>query len=486
MAIIIGTSGDDSLIGGVEIDTVQFSNATSAVTVNLELGTGTGFGKDTLVNIENVSGSAFGDVLVGDAKNNALSGADGNDFLIGGAGSDILSGGAGDDALDGGSDIDTAQFTDATGSVTANLELGTSTGFGTDTLRNIENIVGSAFGDILVGDSQNNALSGADGNDFLIGGDGSDVLNGDAGNDILSGGSGKDILRGGAGDDSLNGGDDIDTAQFIDATSAVTVNLELGASIGFGSDTLVNIENVLGSAYSDVLAGDAKNNTLFGGDGDDIVLGGDGSDTLYGEAGRDILSGGKDKDLLTGGAGDDTLDGGEGMDVASFSGSRSSYTLTQAGSSWSISSAAEGTDVLLNIERLQFSDRTVALDISGNAGQAYRVYQAAFNRTPDNDGLKFWIGQMDSGASLSSVAAGFVGSAEFQTLYGANPTNEQFITKLYSNVLHRAPDQGGFDFWLAALNSNNVDRVTTLAQFSESPENQTGVIGVIQNGIDLL
>lgn len=486
MAIVIGTSGDDALVGGAQIDAVQFSNSTGAVTVNLELGTSTGFGTDTLLNIENISGSAFDDVLVGDTKDNAIFGAGGNDVLISGAGGDTVIGGAGDDALDGGEGIDSAQFIDATGSVTVNLELGTSTGFGTDTLRNIENVVGSAFGDVLVGDSQNNALSGAEGNDFLIGGDGSDMLNGDAGNDILSGGNGKDILSGGAGDDSLNGGDDIDTAQFIDATAAVTVNLELGASIGFGSDTLVNIENVLGSVYNDVLTGDAQNNTLSGGDGDDIVLGSDGSDTLYGEAGRDILSGGKDKDLLTGGAGDDTLDGGEGMDVASFSGSRSSYELTQAGSSWSISSAAEGTDVLMNIERLQFSDRTVALDISGNAGQAYRVYQAAFNRTPDNDGLKFWIAQMDSGASLSSVAAGFVGSTEFQTLYGANATNEQFITKLYSNVLHRAPDQGGFNFWLAALNSNNVDRVTTLAQFSESPENQAGVIGVILNGIDLL
>lgn len=72
MVIIIGTSGDDALVGGPELDTVLYINATGSVTVNLELGTGTGFGADTLTNIENVIGSAFDDFLVGDTQNNVL------------------------------------------------------------------------------------------------------------------------------------------------------------------------------------------------------------------------------------------------------------------------------------------------------------------------------------------------------------------------------------------------------------------------------
>jgi hypothetical protein len=126
----------------------------------------------------------------------------------------------------------------------------------------------------------------------------------------------------------------------------------------------------------------------------------------------------------------------------------------------------------------------LALDINGIAGQAYRIYQAAFNRTPDNDGLKYWIGIMDSGVSLSTVSSGFIGSAEFQKLYGTNPTNELFVNKLYDNVLHRTPDTGGYNYWVGLLNSGGIDKISTLVNFSESNENQVGVIGVIQNGID--
>jgi len=141
---------------------------------------------------------------------------------------------------------------------------------------------------------------------------------------------------------------------------------------------------------------------------------------------------------------------------------------------------------LVNIERLQFSDVTVALDINSSAGQAYRIYQAAFYRTPDSAGLKYWIGLMDAGVTLSAVSSAFIASAEFQRLYGPKPTNELFITKLYDNVLHRAPDPGGYAYWLGLMNTGGVDKTSALINFSESNENQAGVIGVIQNGIDSL
>jgi hypothetical protein len=202
-------------------------------------------------------------------------------------------------------------------------------------------------------------------------------------------------------------------------------------------------------------------------------------DQIWGEGGNDTL---------TGGAGNDSLDGGAGVDTVAYSGSKSNYTLTKGASTYTVTdrTGVDGTDTLTNIERLQFSDRTVALDISGTAGQAYRVYQAAFNRTPDNGGLKYWIGLMDGGYTLAGVASGFIASAEFKTLYGSNPTNELFVSKLYDNVLHRAPDTGGYNYWVGLLNTKKIDNISALINFSESPENQAGVIGVIQNGIDLL
>jgi hypothetical protein len=142
-----------------------------------------------------------------------------------------------------------------------------------------------------------------------------------------------------------------------------------------------------------------------------------------------------------------------------------------------------GVDTLIDVERVLFDKGGVAFDIEGAAGQAYRLYQAAFDRKPDLAGLEFWIYYMDRGLSATGAAAGFMQSSEFIGLYGANPTPEQFVNKLYNNVLHRAPEQGGFDFWIKAL-ADGFTRPQVLAYFADSPENHAQVIGVIQNGIE--
>ena len=178
--------------------------------------------------------------------------------------------------------------------------------------------------------------------------------------------------------------------------------------------------------------------------------------------------------------------GMETIDSISLSGLRSEYMLSNLGIIWQIVDtdlSRDGIDTLSNVERLKFSDTNLALDINGNAGAAYRIYQAAFDRKPDVGGLGFWISQIDKGASLQSVAQGFIGSAEFQKLYGSSPTNAAFVDGLYHNVLHRAGEQGGVDYWIGVLNSG-TSRADVLAGFSESAENKAGVIGSIQNGIE--
>jgi hypothetical protein len=179
--------------------------------------------------------------------------------------------------------------------------------------------------------------------------------------------------------------------------------------------------------------------------------------------------------------GDDVLDGGSGLDTALYSGSKANYTVSKSSQGFT-AAGPDGVDSLVSVERLKFSDFTVALDIDGSGGQAYRVYQAAFNRTPDSEGLGFWIKALDDGASLRDVALGFVDSAEFKSVYGATPTNAQLVTGYYENVLHRAPDAGGYTFWLRVLDQNQDTAAGVLATFSESPENQAGAIGVIGNG----
>ncbi|ASF48040.1 hypothetical protein [Methylovulum psychrotolerans] len=224
--------------------------------------------------------------------NNFL-GTAGDDFLIeqpgsylnGMAGNDRLYGGFDNGILDGGSDTDTADYSKTYGNVTVNLGLTTAqntVGTNKETLLNIENVTGSS----------NSSNSGPYSN-TLIGNNASNSLFGGIGNDTLSGGGGNDSLIGGAGNDRLDGGTGTDMAFYYSASKGVTVNLALTTAQnthGAGTDTLLNIESLNGSAYNDVLVGNYANNTLLGGNGNDVLAGGLGNDTLTGGAGKDIFA----------------------------------------------------------------------------------------------------------------------------------------------------------------------------------------------------
>ena len=127
----------------------------------------------------------------------------------------------------------------------------------------------------------------------------------------------------------------------------------------------------------------------------------------------------------------------------------------------------------------------MAFDMDGNMGKDYRLYQAAFDRKPDVSGLDYWDHQMNSGMALQQVASGFINSAEFKALYGNNPSNAEFVTLLYDNVLHRAPDTGGFNFWINEL-EQGTSRENVLIGFSESLENQLSLVGIVQTGIEFV
>lgn len=208
------------------------------------------------------------------------------------------------------------------------------------------------------------------------------------------------------------------------------------------------------------------------------------ADTLTGNALDNQIQGLGGNDILVGGAGNDRLDGGAGIDTARYAGKRADFSIIKTAAGWTVIdlAGAEGTDTLVSIERLQFADARIALDIDGNAGQAYRLYQAAFDRTPDSAGLAYHMGTLDGGAALATVAQGFITSPEFARTYGTL-NNTQFVTQLYANVLHRAPDAGGLDFYLQGLGNGSMGRAQTLVGFSESAENQANVVGVIGAGI---
>ena len=195
--------------------------------------------------------------------------------------------------------------------------------------------------------------------------------------------------------------------------------------------------------------------------------------------------GGVGSDLFHGRNGDEVIDGKGGRDSVVFTGAAAQYAISQAAGAIKVDalSGVQDHDTLVGIERLIFADSAIAYDTDGTAGQAYRLYQAAFNRAPDLPGLGFWIKYMDAGMTVNQAAAGFMSSPEFTALYGANSTDESFVTRLYSNVLHRAPEQSGFDFWMHWLRDEHMTRAEVLGFFSESPENQAALIGQIAEGM---
>jgi Ca2+-binding RTX toxin-like protein len=349
--ILTGGSGADVLVGGrgssptydnfrnaQNADTASYADAAAGVIASLadsRVNAGDAKG-DTFVSIENLTGSDYADILIGDASGNMLRGGDGDDLLIGGAGGDLLSGGAGND---------TVSFENATSAVRASV-LGSGLGDAkNDQYLSIENLTGSSFSDTLFGSAGENVIMGGDGDDVIEGGFAADRLIGGAGSDtasysrsaygvivsltnpssnigdakgdifgsienltgsrhsdrlignfasnILSGGSGDDTLIGlGGSSDTLIGGAGIDTASYELATTAV------GASIGnplsntgeARGDTYSSIERLLGSSYSDRLEGGRGADRLNGGaGGDDRLYGAGGADMLYGGSGADTF-----------------------------------------------------------------------------------------------------------------------------------------------------------------------------------------------------
>lgn len=258
--LLHGGAGDDRLVGGKGIDTATYHDAATGVDVNLARGVATGgAGHDTLKGIENVTGSAHRDTLIGDARANTLDGGAGHDYLdggkghdtlLGGQGDDVLHGGAGKDRLDGGDGLDTADYRDAGKAVTVDLSKGVATGgAGRDTLQNIENVSGSSHHDTLIGDAHGN---------------------------VLDGGAGNDLLEGGRGDDTLIGGAGHDTASYANASGGVSVDLTTGHAYGAdGHDALSGVEGALGSKHADVFSFDrAQAGAEY------TIDGGKGADTL--------------------------------------------------------------------------------------------------------------------------------------------------------------------------------------------------------------
>lgn len=210
------------------------------------------------------------------------------------------------------------------------------------------------------------------------------------------------------------------------------------------------------------------------------------------------ITGTSGADTLKPGAGNNAVDGGAGIDTVVYAGSHNNFNITQADWGFDVvdTTGANGHDSLINVERIQFDDGYLAIDIDGTAGQLYRLYSAAFGREPDAVGMGYWMSRMDGGTTLKQVSREFMlggdgtGQAEFIKLYGSNANNSAFVTTLYHNILGRDPDASGYQFWLNALNTDpnsdkNILRSQLMIDFSDSPENTQKIelVGTLEHGV---
>lgn len=207
-------------------------------------------------------------------------------------------------------------------------------------------------------------------------------------------------------------------------------------------------------------------------------------------AGSLTIGGNSADNIYQGGVGTSLIWDKGGRDTVTFSGARSEYKISTGSSEYGPTfvetnvMSASSSDKLVGIDRLKFSDVTAALDVDGSAGQAFRMYQAAFGRTPDPSGLAFQVWALDHGLPLTVLATNFINSPEFQLSYG-QLDDAAFVVRLYANVLHRSSDSAGHAYHLGRM-ASGTSRAEILAGFSESPENKTALIGVFQQGIELL
>ena len=267
------SGGGNSAIGQLGgFNTLNYENAASAVTVNVAGGTtsyASGGSDDTFVDISQFDGSAFNDTLTaaGVLTGVAFNGAAGNNTMTGGSGNDtfeLWSDGPGTDYsnfINGGGGYNTLDYSQAPGPVNVNMATGTTSNYygGTDHFSNIQQVNGSPFNDMLTAGSAGAVFNGGGGSDTMMGGAGNDTFQ------LWSDGPGTDNTN------YINGGGGTNTLDYSKSPGPVNVNMMTGTTSNYygGTDYFSNIQDVVGSAFNDVLIANGSGSVLTGGSGND-------------------------------------------------------------------------------------------------------------------------------------------------------------------------------------------------------------------------
>ena len=386
------TDGADTIDGGGGTqDTIDYLYSGGSITLNLASSNAIdgGGATDTYSNIERFYTSNYQDTVYTST---------GNDWVHTRNSNDTIHGSAGDDTIDGGTGTDTIDYSLAIGPMNINLNTGTVTGWGTDTLSNIESVIASTYDDLITLRNASGSVDGLGGIDTVnlsfassstmnmgslngsgyftlttnrthtirnvenfTGTSGVDDWRGDGNANIFDGAGGNDIFRYSLGNDIYIGGTGTNTLNYTGYTVGLTTNMSVlngngRIDITFDSiakvDEFTQIQTFYGTDVDDDITGDSSANTIYGGSGADTIDGGAGADIIYDGAGADTINGGNDNDTIyadTANADNDSYDGGGGTgDVLSYSSATSPITFNIAGNN--VSGASVGSDTIAGFE----------------------------------------------------------------------------------------------------------------------------------------
>ena len=240
---------------------------------------------------------------------------------------------------------------------------------------------------------------------------------------------------------------------FVGSARASTITSAGQATVNFGTV----LENLIGSAFADNLHGNDVNN---------------------------VINGGAGNDQITGGGGNDNIDGGIGIDIAIFSGASKGYKISTEATSVLVTGDAitDGIDTLLNIERIRFSDKSIAIDLNGNAGISAKVIGAVLGKTQVQNSTYVGLGlsYLDKGMSYSDL------SALALTAVGAT-TNDAVVSTLWKNVIGTdATAEIKAPYIKMLTDGMKVGDLVVLAADTSFNTTNINLVGLAQTGIEYL
>ncbi|HYI45591.1 MAG TPA: calcium-binding protein [Actinomycetota bacterium] len=262
-----------------------------------------------------------------------------------------------------------------------------------------ETIQGTKGRDVIVGRGGNDMIFGKGGNDVVCGGPGFDSVNGQGGSDKIFGDGDNDVLYSGPGNDRVNGGGGSDIVDYFFSKSAVTANLTTGRATGEGTDVLIALEGVGGTAF------------------DDHITGGKNSETFDAGAGNDRVDAGPSVDLIAPGAGNDSIEGGEGIDMLFY---LFSETAVNVNIDQGITTSGSETDTFTGIEGS--TDSPFNDFIAGDENDNLFISGPGDDHVEAGTGFDFvlyWLADQPMTIDLSSQRATGFGNDGFAGVEGA-------------------------------------------------------------------